>query len=169
MSARAHSERMVTFKCPYCRTEYGMTMAHLAFQQRSYAKCQVCYRTMYSWASRNVPLFTLMDASEGKAPETKPQPAISRSRIMLHVTATPTLTVGAGDMGQREDVAFDRRRCGSSTVCRGLKTSIGNNARRVDCSFRPQSRLRLELWPAPDSAHILAARSRAPSSQGGRL
>ena len=63
---------MVTFKCPYCRTEYGMTMAHLAFQQRSYAKCQVCYRTMYSWASRNVPLFTLMDASEGKAPETKP-------------------------------------------------------------------------------------------------
>lgn len=63
VSARAHSERMVTFKCPYCRTEYGMTMAHLAFQQRSYAKCQVCHRTMYSWASRNVPLFTLMDAS----------------------------------------------------------------------------------------------------------
>jgi hypothetical protein len=48
-----------------------MTTAHLAFQQRSYAKCQVCYQTMYSWASRNVPLFTLIDASESKASEGK--------------------------------------------------------------------------------------------------
>jgi hypothetical protein len=57
---------MVIFKCPYCRTEYEMTTARLAFQQRSYANCQVCYRTMYSWNSRNVPLLTLMNACEGK-------------------------------------------------------------------------------------------------------
>jgi predicted Zn finger-like uncharacterized protein len=63
---------MVIFKCPHCRAEYEMMTAHLAFQQRSYAKCQVCYQTMYSWASRNVPLFTLIDASEGKASEIKP-------------------------------------------------------------------------------------------------
>jgi hypothetical protein len=65
-------EGMVIFKCPYCRAGYEMTTAHLAFQQRSYAKCQVCYRTMYSWASRNVPLFTLMNASEGTASDVKP-------------------------------------------------------------------------------------------------
>ena len=33
---------MVIFKCPYCRTEYEMTTAHLSFKQCSYAKCQVC-------------------------------------------------------------------------------------------------------------------------------
>jgi hypothetical protein len=58
---------MTIFKCPYCRAGYEMTTARLAFQQRSYAKCQVCYRTMYSWASRNVPLFTLVNAPEGRA------------------------------------------------------------------------------------------------------
>lgn len=62
---------MVIFKCPYCRAEYEMTTAHLAFQQRSYAKCQVCYRTMYSWASRNVPLFVLIDASAAETPSVK--------------------------------------------------------------------------------------------------
>jgi predicted Zn finger-like uncharacterized protein len=62
---------MVIFKCPHCRAEYELTTAHLAFQQRSYAKCQVCYQTMYSWASRNVPLFTLISASKGKASEIK--------------------------------------------------------------------------------------------------
>jgi hypothetical protein len=62
---------METFKCPYCRTEYEMMTAHLAFQQRSYAKCQVCYRTMYSWASRNVPVFTLLSASDGEATDVK--------------------------------------------------------------------------------------------------
>src|SRR5262249_53113742 len=45
---------MVIFKCPYCRTEYEMTMARLSSKQRSYAKCQVCHQTMYSWNSRNV-------------------------------------------------------------------------------------------------------------------
>jgi len=54
---------MTIFKCPYCQTEYEVTTAHLAFQQRSYAKCQVCSRTMYSWASRNVPVFTLAPTS----------------------------------------------------------------------------------------------------------
>jgi predicted Zn finger-like uncharacterized protein len=55
---------MVVFKCPYCRTEYEMTTARLSFQQRSYAKCQVCQQTMYSWNSRSVPMFTLINASE---------------------------------------------------------------------------------------------------------
>ena len=47
---------MVIFKCPYCQAEYEMTTARLSFRQRSYAKCHVCYRTMYSWTSRNVNL-----------------------------------------------------------------------------------------------------------------
>ena len=58
---------MVIFKCPYCRTEYEMTMAHLSFQQRSYARCQVCRQIMYSWNSRNVPIFTLANASNGES------------------------------------------------------------------------------------------------------
>jgi transposase-like protein len=57
---------MLIFKCPYCRTEYEMTTARLSFQQRSYAKCHVCHKTMYSWNSRNVPMFTLVNASESK-------------------------------------------------------------------------------------------------------
>ena len=63
---------MVIFKCPYCRTEYEMTTARLSFQQRSYAKCQVCHQTMYSWNSRNVPIFTLMDGSEDTASDAQP-------------------------------------------------------------------------------------------------
>ena len=55
------------FKCPYCRIEYEMTTARLSFQQRSYAKCQVCHQTMYSWNSRNVPLFKLVNASEDRS------------------------------------------------------------------------------------------------------
>ena len=57
----------VIFKCPYCGTEYEMTTAHLSFKQRSYAKCQVCNQTMYSWNSRNVPLFKLVNAIEDKS------------------------------------------------------------------------------------------------------
>jgi hypothetical protein len=60
---------VVIFKCPYCRTEYEMTTARLSFQQRSYAKCQVCYQTMYSWNSRNVPIFTLMNAPNDETPD----------------------------------------------------------------------------------------------------
>ena len=60
-SLLAHSESMVIFKCPYCRTEYELTTARLSFRQRSYAKCHVCHRTMYSWTSRKVPLFTPVD------------------------------------------------------------------------------------------------------------
>jgi len=62
---------MVIFKCPYCGTEYEMTTARLSFQQRSYAKCQICSETMYSWNSRNVPLFKLMNISENKSSETQ--------------------------------------------------------------------------------------------------
>jgi hypothetical protein len=43
-----------------------MMMARLSFKQRSYVKCQVCYQTMYSWNSHNVPIFTLMNASNGE-------------------------------------------------------------------------------------------------------
>ena len=60
---------MVIFKCRYCGTEYEMTAGHLSFKQRSYAKCQVCNQTMYSWNSRNVPMFTLMNASEAETPD----------------------------------------------------------------------------------------------------
>jgi hypothetical protein len=63
---------MAIFKCPYCRAEYEMTTARLSFQQRSYAKCQVCHRTMYSWNSRNVPIFTLMNGSEDNTPDAQP-------------------------------------------------------------------------------------------------
>ena len=63
---------MVIFKCPYCGTEYEMTTAHLSFRQRSYAKCQVCNETMYSWNSRNVPIFTLMNASKRETPDMQP-------------------------------------------------------------------------------------------------
>jgi len=63
---------MVIFKCPYCGTNYEMTTAHLSFKQRSYAKRQVCHQTMYSWNSRNVPIFTLMIASKGETPDIQP-------------------------------------------------------------------------------------------------
>jgi hypothetical protein len=39
----------------------------LSFQQRSYAKCQICSQTMYSWNSRNVPLFKLINAAADKS------------------------------------------------------------------------------------------------------
>jgi hypothetical protein len=57
---------MTIFKCPYCAAEYELTTARLSFQQRSYAKCQVCHQTMYSWSSRNVPRFTLTKSSESQ-------------------------------------------------------------------------------------------------------
>ena len=63
---------MTILKCPYCRTDYEMMTARLSFQQRSYAKCQVCQRTMYSWNSRNVPIFTLKSASTGERPASQP-------------------------------------------------------------------------------------------------
>jgi hypothetical protein len=50
----------------------AVTTARLSFQQRSYAKCQICNETMYSWNSRNVPIFTLMNASNGETPDIQP-------------------------------------------------------------------------------------------------
>jgi hypothetical protein len=38
---KVHREIMTKFKCPYCPAEYELTVAHLSFQQRSYANCQV--------------------------------------------------------------------------------------------------------------------------------
>jgi len=66
---------MAVFICPYCRSGYRMTTARLSFQQRSYAKCQVCHKTMYSWNSRNVPIFTLINAAEDKRSRIQPRPA----------------------------------------------------------------------------------------------
>jgi hypothetical protein len=64
---------MVIFKCPYCGTKYEMITAHLSFKQCSYAKCQVCNQTMYSWNSRNVPIFTrVMNAPNGEASDIHP-------------------------------------------------------------------------------------------------
>lgn len=60
-------KEVMIFKCPYCAAEYEIIMARLSFRQRSYAKCGVCHRTMYSWNSQNVPLFTFVNASEDKA------------------------------------------------------------------------------------------------------
>jgi hypothetical protein len=58
---------MAIFKCPYCRADYEMTTARLSFRQRSYAKCDACHRTMYSWNSRNVPRFTFTNTFDDKA------------------------------------------------------------------------------------------------------
>jgi hypothetical protein len=63
---------MAIFRCPYCRAEYELMTAPLSFQQRSYANCQVCHRTMYSWSSRNVPCFTLLKRPDGKPSGTPP-------------------------------------------------------------------------------------------------
>jgi transcription elongation factor Elf1 len=63
---------MVIFKCPYCGIKYEMTTAQRSFKQRSCAKCQVCNQTMYSWNSRNVPIFTLINASNGETPDIQP-------------------------------------------------------------------------------------------------
>jgi hypothetical protein len=49
-----------------------LTTARLSFQQRSYAKCEVCYQTMYSWNSRNVPMFKLVNASKGETSDIQP-------------------------------------------------------------------------------------------------
>jgi len=46
---------MVIFKCPFCRTDYEMMTARLSFQQRSYAKCQVCNETMYTGIPETYP------------------------------------------------------------------------------------------------------------------
>ena len=61
---------MTIFKCPHCGAEYEMMMASLSFRQRSYAVCQKCWKTMYSWDSARVPRFTLCapaDASPAQA------------------------------------------------------------------------------------------------------
>jgi transposase-like protein len=65
---------MVIFKCPYCRAEYEMTTARLSFRQRSYAKCHVCLRTMYSWTARNVSLLTLVNAFDGRTSDNRNLP-----------------------------------------------------------------------------------------------
>jgi hypothetical protein len=56
----AHTGTMTIFKCPHCSAEYEMIMTHISFRQVSYANCQVCWKTMYSWASSRVPRFTLL-------------------------------------------------------------------------------------------------------------
>jgi hypothetical protein len=48
----------IIFKCPHCQAEYEMLMTSLSFRQRSYANCQTCWKTMYSWDSSRVPRFT---------------------------------------------------------------------------------------------------------------
>jgi hypothetical protein len=76
---KAHGEKMTMFKCPYCPAEYELTTARLSFQQRSYANCQACHKTMYSWSSRNVPRFTLTKSSESQ-PHIIQKAAIKKSR-----------------------------------------------------------------------------------------
>jgi hypothetical protein len=52
--------------------EYELTTARLSFRQRSHAKCHVCHRTMYSWTSRNGPLFTFVNAFVEKTSDIRP-------------------------------------------------------------------------------------------------
>lgn len=54
------------FKCPHCRAEYELLMTNVSFRQRSYANCQRCWKTMYSWNSSRVPHFRLLDLPESK-------------------------------------------------------------------------------------------------------
>jgi hypothetical protein len=49
-----------------------MTTAYLSFKQRSYAKCQICNQTLYSWNSRDVPIFTLVNASRSEKSDIQP-------------------------------------------------------------------------------------------------
>jgi predicted Zn finger-like uncharacterized protein len=48
---------MTIFKCPHCRAEYEILLTNVSFRHRSYAKCQQCWKTMYSWDSHRVPRF----------------------------------------------------------------------------------------------------------------
>jgi hypothetical protein len=41
-------------------------MSYVSFRQRSYANCQACWKTMYSWNSTRVPRFTLREQTDGK-------------------------------------------------------------------------------------------------------
>jgi transcription elongation factor Elf1 len=63
---RAPRASQTIFKCPHCRSEYELVMGHLSFRQRSYANCQICSKTMYSWNSSHVPCFTLVKRSDGE-------------------------------------------------------------------------------------------------------
>jgi len=49
---------MKIFRCPHCSVEYEILLVNVSFRQRSYAKCQQCWKTMYSWNSCRVPRFT---------------------------------------------------------------------------------------------------------------
>ena len=51
---------MTIFKCPHCEAKYEMIMTYISFRQRSYANCQACWKTMFSWDSSRVPRFTLL-------------------------------------------------------------------------------------------------------------
>ena len=61
---RAHEGRMTIFKCPHCQAQYELMITHISFRQRSYANCQVCWKTMYSWDSSRVPRFTLLQKAD---------------------------------------------------------------------------------------------------------
>ena len=60
----AHTEHMTFFKCPHCEARYELIVSHVSYRQRSYANCQVCWKTMYSWDSTRVPRFTLVEQPE---------------------------------------------------------------------------------------------------------
>jgi hypothetical protein len=57
---QAYGLKMTIYKCPHCRAEYELIMTYVSYRQRSYAHCQVCWKTMYSWDSPRVPHFTLV-------------------------------------------------------------------------------------------------------------
>ena len=55
---------MIIFKCPHCQAKYELIMTHVSFRQRSYANCQKCWKTMYSWHSLRVPRFKLLQPAD---------------------------------------------------------------------------------------------------------
>ena len=116
---------MTIFKCPYCPTEYELIRPRLSFQQRSYANCQVCYRTMFSWSSRNVPRLTLTKGSESQR-HIIPTAAIKkRHRAGLYDF------IGGGDAARRAAVVTTRDPKATVLRCAGSNTAASISLRET--------------------------------------
>ena len=137
---------MVIFKCSYCRTEYEMTRARLSFNQRSYAKCQICNQTMYSWNSRNVPIFTLMNASKGETPDI--QPVTHRGAFTQRGT-TPSST------RLRAIAAKSSRSISGSGSCTSVLSVAGPGGRTV-----PRRNNLISAGTSSDTAFAVGCRER---------
>ena len=84
---------MNIFKCPHCEARYELIVTHVSFRQRSYATCQVCWKTMYSWDSARVPRFTLIEQ-----PDTSARACL---RLPVESLANATILFKWGDENQQ--------------------------------------------------------------------